>query len=298
MLFDRQRQLLGLLGALGGRVGDIDFQKLLFLYCQETSGPAAYEFVPYKFGAFSFTSHADRRKLIERELLSDEENHWQLTDEGKRMVRGARELNIQFAAFVRRHQSLSGESLIAESYRRYPYYATRSEIAERVLQGDAVALKRIRAAQSVQTGAPLATIGYEGRTLESYLNELLMWGCTVLCDVRRNPVSRKYGFSKSALSNGCVGVGILYVHLPELGIASEFRQSLDSQEDYDALFDQYERESLPLQQHTLEAIGDWLRAGERVALTCYENLPNQCHRHCVAEALENGLGKGFAPKHL
>jgi hypothetical protein len=33
-LFDRQRQLLRLLDELGGRLGNLDFQRLLFLYCQ------------------------------------------------------------------------------------------------------------------------------------------------------------------------------------------------------------------------------------------------------------------------
>ena len=85
MLLNRQRHLLALLDALGGRVGGMDFQKLLFLYCHEED-PAPYEFVPYKFGAFSFTSYADRRKLVERGLLSDEENVWALTDIGRRAV--------------------------------------------------------------------------------------------------------------------------------------------------------------------------------------------------------------------
>jgi hypothetical protein len=35
-----------------------------------------------------------------------------------------------------------------------------------------------------------------------------------------------------------------------------------------------------------------------VALTCYERLPEQCHRRCVAKALERELGKGLAAKHL
>jgi hypothetical protein len=71
-LFQRQRHLLALLDALGGHVSNLDFQKLLFLYCQEPVAAGAYEFVPYKYGAFSFTSYADRRKLIVRGMLSDE----------------------------------------------------------------------------------------------------------------------------------------------------------------------------------------------------------------------------------
>jgi hypothetical protein len=296
MLLDRQRQLLALLDALGGRAGNTDFQKLLFLYCQEPDSNAGYEFVPYKFGAFSFTSCADRRKLIERGVLADDENNWRLTDKGRRILGGTPELHL--SVFARRHRSLRGDALVAETYRRFPYYATRSEIANRVLHGDAVALQRIRAARPTPTVAAVITIGYEGRTLERYLNELLQSGVTLLCDVRRNPISRKYGFSKSSLATGCAGVGIRYEHLPELGIASEQRQSLETQADYDALFADYERTSLPQQGQALATIQGWVGSGQSVALTCYELLPQQCHRHCVAEALEREFGWSFAAKHL
>jgi len=47
-VFERQRKLLQLLDALGGSAGNLDFQKLLFLYCQELSSGAPYDFVPYK----------------------------------------------------------------------------------------------------------------------------------------------------------------------------------------------------------------------------------------------------------
>jgi hypothetical protein len=181
---------------------------------------------------------------------------------------------------------------------RFPYYATRSEIAERVLHGDNVALQRIEAARPALKSPAVSTIGYEGRTLESYLNELLRAGVTLLCDVRRNPISRKYGFSKGTLAKGCEGVGIRYEHLPELGIASEQRRSLETQADYDALFVEYERESLPKQGEALAKIRGWIRSEDRVALTCYERLPEQCHRHCVAEALERELGNGLAARHL
>ncbi len=296
MLFDRQRRLLTLLDALGGPVGNLDFQKLLFLYCQEPDSGSPYEFIPYKFGAFSFTSYADRRKLIERGLLAVDEDHWQLTDEGRTAI--DRTQDFQLTAFARRLDGTRGDALVAETYRRFPYYATRSEIAARVLRGDTSALERIEASRPVAKRASVATIGYEGRTLERYLNELLHSGVTLLCDVRRNPISRKYGFSKSTLAKGCDGVGIRYEHLPELGIASDKRQSLDTQADYDALFAEYERKSLPKQTEAIERIVGWVRSGEYVALTCYELLPEQCHRHCVAEALDSALGKGFTASHL
>ena len=53
VLFERQKRLLALLDALGGEVGGLDFQKLLFLFCREDEEAPTYEFVPYRFGGFS-----------------------------------------------------------------------------------------------------------------------------------------------------------------------------------------------------------------------------------------------------
>lgn len=293
-LFARQRQLLQLLSALGGASGKTDFQKLLFLYCQEPASNTPYDFVPYKFGAFSFTSYADRAKLTERGLLADGDR-WQLTDAGREAIGQTTEPWL--TAFVNQCTA-RGDDLVADTYRRFPFFATRSEIADRLLAGDEAALVRIASAKRTWKGTHLQTIGYEGHSLESYLNQLLRADVKVLCDVRRNPLSRKFGFSKKTLASGCEGVGIRYEHLPELGISSDQRQSLETQADYDALFEEYERTSLPKQGDALAKIRGWVASGERVALTCFEHLPHQCHRHCVADALESQFGKDFAATHL
>lgn len=295
-ILPRRRRLLALLDAFGGRVGNVDFQKLLFLYCQEPNAGPFYEFVPYKFGAFSFTSYADRRRLIEFGLLEDDADVWRIAAAGKRLATGSQEPRM--SEFATRYRRTRGDALVAEAYRRFPYYAVRSEIAGRVLKGDAPALKRIDAVRPKAATGILATIGYEGHSLESYLNVLLQAGVTLLCDVRRNPISRKYGFSKRTLANGCDGVGIRYEHLPDLGIASDRRRSLETQADYDDLFAEYEATDLPARSEPLATIEGWLASGAGVALTCFERLPQQCHRHCVADALTRRAGEPFTARHL
>lgn len=297
MLFERQRLLLTLLNAIREPVGHTDFQKLLFLYTHECEARPRYDFVPYKFGAFSFTASADKRKLIEKGLLADDDQDWKLTAVGRAAARRQAVEPLDVAAFCRTHRQLRGNALVVEQYRRHPYYATRSEILD-TLRLEPDSLARIAAAKPMRQPAGLMTIGYEGRSLESYLNDLLRAGVTVLCDVRRNPLSRKYGFSKGTLGGACEGVGVRYEHLPELGIAPEQRRELHTQADYDALFAAYVRESLPQQGVALEKIRAWVTVGERVALTCFERLPEQCHRHCVAEALENMSGAKFSAHHL
>ena len=298
ILFDRQKLLLALLDAIGGRIANLDFQKLLFLYCQRSVATAVYEFVPYKFGAFSFTSYADRRTLVERGFLADDDKQWVLTEKGRQDVMLAHEVEHNLKGFARKYNILRGDALVAETYRCFPYYAIHSEIVESVLRGDSVSQKRIEDVRPRPQKKKLFTIGYEGRSLEKYLNELIRAGVDILCDVRKNALSRKYGFSKVTLSKSCEGVGIRYVHMPELGIASEQRQALNTQADYEELFDKYKRDNLPQQHRALEKIRDWVDSGQRVALTCYERFPQQCHRHCIAEALEMAFGQNFMAKHL
>lgn len=296
MLFERQRVLLTLLDALGGQVSPTDFQKLLFLYTRKQEAPS-YEFVPYKFGCFSFSSYADKRRLIEQGLLENDTDQWKLTAEGRAIIR-KRSVNPMVAArFNKDHAALRGNELVAEVYRKYPYYAIRSEIVDKVLK-DKTERESVAKERPVKAAAGLLTIGYEGKCLETYLNQLLRAGVTVLCDVRRNPLSRKYGFSKTTLRGACESLGIRYEHLPELGIPSEERRELKTQADYDALFVDYERDSLPLQTKALATIRSWIKAGDSVALTCFELHPHQCHRHCVAEALEAASGKRLKATHL
>ena len=298
MLYDRQKTLLALLDALGGNVGSLDFQKLLFLYCQDLQQTPSYEFVPYRYGGFSFTSYADKRRLIERELLADEERFWKLTKAGRIAASVTPAVRQKIERFAQHYEDVRGDALVTEAYRRHPYYAIRSEMAERLLANEPQSMAAVLAARP-QPGKPgVCTIGYEGQNLEGYLNRLISAGVTLLCDVRRNPLSRKYGFSKGTLAKGCEGVGIRYEHLPELGIASEERRELETQADYDALFAVYRRDALPKQEKALVRIRQWVNEGERVALTCFEALPQQCHRHCVADALQSQFGKAFAPMHL
>jgi uncharacterized protein (DUF488 family) len=297
-LLKRQVALLALVRVLGGRRSRLDFQKLLFLYCQEKDEEAPYDFVPHRFGAFSFSSYADRRRLIDRGLLAADDQDWVLTEAGRQAVPDDAPYLESMGDFARRWNGVSGDALVAETYRRFPYFATRSEIASRVLVHEQDELARIDEARPPIGPAGLVTIGYEGRSLEAYLNLLSMDGVTVLCDVRRNPLSRKYGFSKRALESGCTAVGIRYAHLPQLGIASDQRRNLRTRADYDALFLGYERDYLPHQGEALATIRDWIAAGERVALTCYELHPEQCHRHCVAEALQERCGAELRVRHL
>jgi hypothetical protein len=54
----RQRMMLALIEAFGGRIDKLYLQKLLFLLSQRQERPA-YEFVPYQYEPYSFTGQRD-----------------------------------------------------------------------------------------------------------------------------------------------------------------------------------------------------------------------------------------------
>ena len=130
------------------------------------------------------------------------------------------------------------------------------------------------------------TIGYEGITIEAYLNKLIQNDIRLLCDVRNNPLSRKYGFSKTTLSNILQELNIEYVHIPELGIVSEKRKDLKEQTDYKALFDEYNK-ALPEKKMYVDQVFDLLCDQKRIALTCFEKDPNLCHRHILSQFMKD-----------
>lgn len=161
-----------------------------------------------------------------------------------------------------------------------------------------IPLAKIKEAKIHDDSPAFFTIGYEGRSFEHYLNRLIRNNVRMLCDVRKNPVSRKYGFSKTTLSKALRELGVGYKHVPELGIDSEKRRGLRSQSDYNRLFDDYETSVLKQNEDTLEKIHDLFKQYKRLAITCFEADYGRCHRSRIAVALSRRPGWRFTVQHL
>ena len=283
-LFYRQKVMLALLQLFGGRLPNLDFQKYLFLFTEAYQSKRSYEFVPYHFGCFSFQSYADRRRLFGIGLIQDMFGSWKIvhgdTDYGAMLSASDRH---SLYVFRDRYIKLRGQDLVKAIYRQYPYYAINSKIASKLLS--ASDLGAIESARPKDNARAFFTIGYEGQSFEHYLNRLIRHNVKLLCDVRKNPLSRKYGFSRSTLSRCVEKLGIAYVHIPELGIASEHRQDLKTQADYDRIFDNYEATTLKHHESSLDKLYNLLQAHRRIAITCFEAEPCMCHRSRVAQAM-------------
>lgn len=285
MLYKRHKILLALIEALGGQARAIPLQKYLFLFTRlQAEENRAYDFVPYQYGCFSFQANQDLSSLARQGFVEiDEQNNIRILQNGNYSAcldlfeqRNVEMVKEQFG-------TMTQDELIRYTYANYPFYAVKSRIAKGLMTDEE--LQKINAQKRHFDEPMLFTIGYEGLSLEQYIKRLILFDVRTLCDVRKNAYSQKYGFSKSTLEKACSGVGIRYVHIPQLGIESDKRQDLRSQKDYDLLFDEYERTTLNNNAEALLFVRSILDSDKRVALTCFEKDPKQCHRSRVANAL-------------
>ena len=284
MLFYRKKILLAILEAFGRPIEGVKFQKYLFLISQKRNRKY-YRFIPYKYGCFSFESYNDKRSLIKAKYLAEGTEKWVLTKNDNFLSAIDPKDKEAIWAVKKECGKLSRNALLSKIYSSYPYYAINSEIISQV--GLSVQEhKKISDRKPGQTEPCLFTIGYEGRSIDEYLNLLIKNNIKLLCDVRKNPISRKYGFSKQSLQKKITELNMEYLHIPELGIHAHLRKGLETKEDYKKLFSLYARETLPVRKNELLEIVRHLEGKKRVALTCFEAEPSLCHRHCISSFLK------------
>jgi uncharacterized protein (DUF488 family) len=295
-MFYRERVLLAIIETFGGKLTSTDLEKHLFLFCQ-TSGRDYYDFFPYHYGPFSFTSYDDKRKLIKQDILKDDE-FFQLASAGpypyfsKLLPEDRQAMHL----YVRQHRTLKGDDLLRKTYLEYPQYSVRSEIATKILSSDEYEL--IKKGWNNKTNRELLTLGYEGITIDRYIAKLIFNNVSLLADVRQNPYSHKHGFSQKQLENYIQKAGIKYVHLPQLGVPSNLRRNLNVPKDYESLFEYYATHILQEQDQAISAIFNWVLEGQRVALTCFEAEHSMCHRHKITDLMAKDTRCNFPITHL
>lgn len=131
----------------------------------------------------------------------------------------------------------------------------------------------------------LYTIGYEGSSIDDFIDTLIDVDITHLVDVRDIPVSRKPGFSKTSLSERLANSGIAYTHLRALGDPPEGRAAMrtGNRDKFLQVFNGRLATS-----EARAALGELLSIAREasVVLLCFERNPADCHRTIVAKQLE------------
>ena len=288
-MLQRQKILLSILDRRGLETPRLVFVKLAFLLsqCPDFQNKCAfYDFVPYKYGPFSFTLYRELDALIRNGYVIDADASLAIAPRLSPEVKSTiNELDQRVLAAVdqtmRDYQGINQDTLLRETYRRFPWYATASELKDHLpknLPCPPVAVPAVY------------TIGYEGKSVDAFFDTLLRRGIRRIIDVRANPLSRKYGFSKNSLNTISSKLGLEYRHFPDMGIDSSLRKGLTNDNAYQRLFDRYEKNILPQRRPTIKILCDLLRE-KPSALMCFEKDPQCCHRGRLAAALaqESGL---------
>lgn len=294
-MYYRRKIILALLELFDGQIDKIRLQKLLFLFTQKQP-KAEYDFIPYRFGCYSYSANADITTMVRKGLLREEDKCIEKIDQTNYVEQlKPNDLSLlQEVKFI--YGALSSTDLMKHTYINFPFYAINSEVAETILAQKE--FDNVIRCKPNQDSTILFTIGYEGISLEEYLVRLLKNNVKLLVDVRNNPLSMKFGFSKSQIKKYCESIGVQYIHFPEVGIQSAQRQSLNSQSDYDALFKVYCENNLTKTTSVQLQIFNLLKTHKRIALTCFELNICQCHRKHLAEAIAVLPGFDYEVKHI
>ena len=273
-MFYRQRVLLKVLSLLPAELRKDAWygMKTMFLLNQEEFAEPnqPYQFYPYQFGPFSSVMYEDLRFFYANGLVNEET--MAIAPKANPLFAGVgsglvtRKVNDILARFK------TSKELIDYVYDKYPAYAIRSRLRPKP--------------RACSPG--VSAVGYEGDTIDGFLNKLIQGNVDVLVDVRKNAFSMKTHFRKQALAHALEKSGIGYLHEPALGIDSEKRQGLETPADYKRLFAEY-RAGLPAKAEELNRLLEMCQ-GKRLALMCFERDPQSCHRGVLAEKL-NELGQ-------
>ena len=277
-MLNRQKALLAILQQVGGQASTLQMMKWAFLLSQATpshGGKTFYQFIPYRYGPYSFTLNRETDTLIRSGFVEKiDKRTWELTDLGREQpVNLSKQVSQDIATVTQQYGNLSGSALMEMVYDHFPWFTVNSDFLEKRREQRPIAEKAIY------------TAGYEGKPVDEFLNLLMQAGIFRLIDVRYNPISRRYGFHKSTLKRLCNSLEIDYQHLPGLGIPGSARTNLNSMDSYLVLFKEYQCGLVDRRKDLHNAIS--LLKSKPSVLVCMEANPKYCHRNVLAQHLMN-----------
>ena len=269
MLTSGEKGIIYLLNNNKSKMSKLRLVKLMFLVSKRIP---LYYFIPYKYGPFSFQLYHDLSHLERDGFVSIDDDYVHL------VKTELPSLDLKIKNIVRmnseRFSALDDKALLDYIYEEHPEFTIFSQYKKRM--------------EYDRNTSGIVTIGYEGKTIDKFLYELIKNKIGIVADVRKNAYSMKFGFQRNKLKSYLEKIGIDYIHMPELGIPSDSRKNLDSYEDYQALFASY-RQEIETKMDYLERIKS-ISQNKKLSLMCFEKDVKYCHRGVIAEKLrESGV---------
>lgn len=140
------------------------------------------------------------------------------------------------------------------------------------------------------------TIGYEHVSSRAVLDELERAGVKILADVRAIASSRRAGFSKNQLAASLEERGIGYVQFRGLGTPKQGREAV-RKGDIATMKKIYTAHLKTAEaKHEMDELAELVKKTGPVCLLCFERDHTNCHRHFIAEIIEER--DHVTPEHL
>ena len=283
-MFYRRIILLALIEAFHRPLTQTNCSMLLLLFCLKR-GKNYYDFFPYNEGCYSFLVQYDKAKLTSQGILRASDN-FEIDESHPSMLMSLHYEDRQILEeLVKEVEPLHDEELFQKLDKQCPQLAFQK--SEQVRVKIRPVNEIVLLPNPIATTKYLFTLGYEGITIDTYINTLLTYNISTVIDVRKNPLSRKYGFSKARFASCLKQVKIDYIHLPELGVPPALRKNLNQPDDYNALFEFYRSSILPKNHVVLEYLKALAIERRRTVVTCFEADYHFCHRHILVEYLQS-----------
>lgn len=268
----KQRVLLALIDALSqqGRSSKFQIEKNLFLLKKEEDMDnyiKFYNFYPYNYGPFSNGSYFDLNSLISKGYILEEKKRFKITEKAIKYLETLTPL-IQDKIKKTISRFTTDNEIKEYVYEKYPEYTIKSKTPR---------------SQVLNHEPALYSIGYEGKDIDFFLDILIRNNISLLIDIRHNPFSMNFNFTKNKLEKSLKNVGIEYTHIPELGISGDKRKNLTTTQDYVSLFEEYQY-SLNEKKNFVDTIIA-LGKEKRLAFMCFENNKERCHRGVLSHYL-------------
>ncbi|SMP62465.1 Uncharacterized conserved protein, DUF488 family [Sphaerochaeta associata] len=268
----------------------VRLQALMFLLVKST-GNAYYDFIPHTYGCYSISLYNDQEALTKQDVViearGDSPFNSFLSVDNQRVELDSILLKDEDSPLLDKlicdseHQS--DDDLLERVLKAYPFYAIRSLLLDR-FSSDQVFISKIQTIRDHVTSAPryLYTIGYEGLSIDGFLQSLILQNIKTLVDVRKSAFSMRPEFRKKNLEAALMEAGIQYYPMPEVGIPASNRKELLPSGRRCDLFKWYSENTLPLCERYASVVAR-LVSRENIALMCYEKDPKDCHRSLFAE---------------
>jgi uncharacterized protein (DUF488 family) len=272
-MLSRQKILILLICALNEKKRKITrrlLDKMLFLLKMEYEIDRYvkfYNFYPHKYGPFSNNFYADLAVLESSGLISTD---YRIDENAKKQLQ---KLSAEVYEMIENivNKEFDEKTVVDYVYEKYPEYTTRSRLIKH---------------ENAKVIPAIFSIGYEQKDIDSFLNLLIQNNVQIVVDVRRNPFSMNFAFTRTKLQRSLNGVGIEYIHYPNLGIEGELRKNLNEEKDYKKLFELYSKEMLPKNTKDIAKVLELGKKG-RIVLLCFEKDPQFCHRGILSKKLED-----------